>query len=472
VVTRVLAFVRRALALVAHAMRETGLVVGRGLAATAAAALGLTRVTVRHAWRATSALMRATLAFLSVARRARLALASSGAAGLLAAVHVMRTAGIAAARGLRVGTAASGRAAAVCARLVISGARVFAVRGFKALAAISLAALAIGRSSVRLAAGLAPVGARFGRSAASVGVVVVGWSLRMTGRGVVAATRAAVTAGSTAVLLAGRGLGLGADATGRLREVRVSRPVVIATIILACAWPGVRLARAWWPAIQQRFDTSREGPEALAPAGRASIAAGKLYIRSEPSGADVWLDGKLKGRTPLTVDDVRAGKRSVLLTGPAGSIRTDVHVRAGEAADVVVPIYSGWVAVFAPVELRILERGALVGTTASGRILISPGDHVLDLVSDQYGFAARRTAVVKPGEVTALNVEMPPVALEISAPDGSEVRLDGRLLGTAPLERQTAPPGTSVIVMRHPTLGERQQTATLTYRQTPNRVVF
>jgi hypothetical protein len=294
----------------------------------------------------------------------------------------------------------------------------------------------------------------------------------MTRRGGVVAVRAAGVAGSRAASLSSRGFYVGAEAIGRLRDVHVGRPVVMATVILACSWPGVRLARAWWPVIQQRFDRSSEQHESLPPTGRAPISAGTLRIRSEPSGAEVWLEGKLEGRTPLTLEGVEPGKRSMLLRGPAGSTRKDVHVRPGEATDVIVPIYSGWIAVFAPIELRILERGTLVGTTASGRMLIGPGEHVLDLVSEQYGFAVRRTAVVKPGEVTALNIELPPVPLEISAPAGSEVWLDGRLLGTAPLERQTAPPGTSVIVMRHPTLGERQQTATLTYRQTPNRAVF
>jgi hypothetical protein len=127
--------------------------------------------------------------------------------------------------------------------------------------------------------------------------------------------------------------------------------------------------------------------------------------------------------------------------------------------------------VFAPAELQILEAGVVVGTTESGRILVKPGDYVLDLVSERLGFRTTRTVEVKPGEVAVLNVELPPAPLEIVAPEGAELSIDGKSIGTAPLEAQSVAVGTCEVVMRHPVLGEQRQTTTVTYR-TPNRVVF
>jgi hypothetical protein len=198
---------------------------------------------------------------------------------------------------------------------------------------------------------------------------------------------------------------------------------------------------------------------------------GALRVQSEPTGAKVWLDGVLKGETPLALDSVKEGSHKLVLRAAAGSVRATVRVRAGETADMTVPIFSGWVAAFASAELQILEGGVFVGTTESGRILIRPGDHVLELVSEPLGFRTTRTVEVKPGEVTALNIELPAAPLEIVAPSGAELWIDGQPIGTAPLPSQSVAIGTREVVMRHPVLGEQRQTTAITYR-TPNRIVF
>jgi hypothetical protein len=178
-----------------------------------------------------------------------------------------------------------------------------------------------------------------------------------------------------------------------------------------------------------------------------------------------------KGETPLALDHLKPGTHAMVLRDAAGSVRTTVRVRAGETADVQVPIYSGWLAIFAPAELQVMEGSVVVGTTESGRILVRPGDYVLDLVSERLGFRTTRNIEVKPGEVAVLNIELPPAPLEIVAPPGSEILIDGKLIGTAPLETQSVAVGTCEVVMRHPVLGEQRHTTTVTYR-TPNRIVF
>jgi hypothetical protein len=137
----------------------------------------------------------------------------------------------------------------------------------------------------------------------------------------------------------------------------------------------------------------------------------------------------------------------------------------------LVPIYSGWLAVFARAELQILEGDVVVGTTESGRILVRPGDHALELVNTRLGFRTTRHIEVKPGEVAVLNIDLPPAPLEIVAPPGSEIWVDGQLIGTAPIQIQSVAVGTCEVVMRHQTLGERRQTTTVAYGPT-NRIVF
>ncbi len=199
--------------------------------------------------------------------------------------------------------------------------------------------------------------------------------------------------------------------------------------------------------------------------------AGRVRVVSQPEGAEVWLDGARQGKAPLTIDNVAAGGHTVLLRGASGSVQETIRVRAGETSDATIPIYSGWLAVFAPVELSIHEDGRVLGTTESGRLLVSPGAHVIEVASERYGFKTTLTVVVKPGAVAAVNVQMPALAVEIVAPPEAEIVVDGQTVGTAPLEPVMMAIGTHDVIMRHATLGERHQTIAVAYGS-PNRILF
>ena len=53
--------------------------------------------------------------------------------------------------------------------------------------------------------------------------------------------------------------------------------------------------------------------ERAAPAASAASGRGSLQILSRPSGAAVTLDGRVIGRTPLLISDVRTGRHDVRL---------------------------------------------------------------------------------------------------------------------------------------------------------------
>jgi len=92
-------------------------------------------------------------------------------------------------------------------------------------------------------------------------------------------------------------------------------------------------------------------------------------------------------------------------------------------------------------------------------------------VNDQIGYREPRTAEVAPGETVAINVELPPAMLEISAPPDTEVLIDGQVVGRTPTAPLAVAVGTREVTLRHPALGEQRHTASITYR-TPNRVLF
>ena len=209
----------------------------------------------------------------------------------------------------------------------------------------------------------------------------------------------------------------------------------------------------------------------LQPSGGATRGAGTLRLASEPAGAEVWLDGVLHGTAPLTIENVTEGSHTLVVREAGGSVRQIVRVKAGETVDATIAVRPGWLAVFAPVRLNVLEDGRVIGTTEGGRILTRPGEHTLEFVSEPIGFRETRNVEVKPGEVVALTIVLPTATLEIVAPADAEILIDGQLIGMTPLEPVAVAVGTREVLMRHPTLGEQRQMTTITYR-TPNRVVF
>jgi hypothetical protein len=214
------------------------------------------------------------------------------------------------------------------------------------------------------------------------------------------------------------------------------------------------------------------GNETLVQAAGADLkGVGSIRVSTDPDGAEVLVDGTLRGRAPLTVDSLAEGTHTILVRDGSGSVRRTVRVRPDETAEATLQIRPGWLAVFAPVKLEIFENGRSIGSTERGRILAPPGSHTIEVASEALGFRESRQVEIKPGEVVALTIQMPPATMEIVAPADSEILVDGKLIGQAPLGPVQVQVGTREITMRHQTLGERRQVISVTYAS-PARVVF
>ena len=116
------------------------------------------------------------------------------------------------------------------------------------------------------------------------------------------------------------------------------------------------------------------------------------------------VDGKERGFTPLTIADLTVGSHRVVIESRAGSVRRDVIIPADAEATLNEVIISGWIAVFAPIELQIYERTRRLGTTEDARIMVPPGHHELTLINTEHGYKETRGIDVNPGETTALNI--------------------------------------------------------------------
>jgi hypothetical protein len=202
---------------------------------------------------------------------------------------------------------------------------------------------------------------------------------------------------------------------------------------------------------------------------KAVAATGELQIRTEPSGARVLVDGQRRGTSPLTVDDLLPGVHMVTVEGQLGSVTQDVTVESGGVASLVVPLnapegvpVSGWIAVTAPVDVQLFEKGQLLGSSRSERIMASVGKHDLVILNDALGYRATRTVTVTAGQVSPVKVEPPKGSVSVNAVPWAEVSIDGERAGETPIGNLQLPIGPHEIVFHHPDLGDQRSTVTVT----------
>jgi serine/threonine protein kinase len=204
---------------------------------------------------------------------------------------------------------------------------------------------------------------------------------------------------------------------------------------------------------------------------KVAAATGQLQVRTEPSGAQVTIDGRVHGPSPATINNLTPGEHAVLVTGELGSVRQKVTIEAGATASLFVPLaapqgapVSGWISVDAPVDMQIFENGQLIGTSKSERTMVSAGRHEVEIVSEQLGFKAVRVLQVAAGKVTPVKLEMPKGTLAVNAVPWAEVWIDGERQGETPIGNVSLSIGPHDVVFRHPEFGERHVTAVVTLK--------
>ena len=200
-----------------------------------------------------------------------------------------------------------------------------------------------------------------------------------------------------------------------------------------------------------------------------AAAEGKLSIRTDPPGATVTIDGQRRGVSPLLIEGLMPGTHVVGLQNALSSVTEQVTIQAGATASLVVPLsapqgipVSGWVSVTSPVEMQLFEDGRLVGSSRSDRIMMSVGDHSLQLVNETLGYRVNRTLQVAPGRVTPMRLDPPKGTLALNASPWAEVWVDGDRVGDTPMGNISLQIGSHDVLFRHPELGEQRHTVTVT----------
>ena len=202
--------------------------------------------------------------------------------------------------------------------------------------------------------------------------------------------------------------------------------------------------------------------------------SGALAVDARGAGGDVWIDGVRAGTAPLTVPNLSPGPHVVQLRRALGTVERRSAVVAGAVTSLVFEAppaasVTGWIAVSLPFDVDVYEGATYVGSSRGERILVDAGRHTFDLVNEALLFRSQQTISVRPGQTAQLAVEVPGGALSVNAQPWANVTVDGRDLGETPLANISLPIGTHEVTLRHPTLGERREVATIRLG-TPNRM--
>lgn len=203
----------------------------------------------------------------------------------------------------------------------------------------------------------------------------------------------------------------------------------------------------------------------------ASGNTGRLDVSSDPPGAQVRVDGEVRGVTPLTIERIEPREHRVTVSRDGATIYRTVRVAPGATASVVatlaVPVATtgavgGFLSLAVPFEVQVFEGTQLIGSSRTDRLMLPTGRHDFELVNTSLQFRMPLSVTIEAGQVAAPVVALPNGTVSINALPWAEVFVDGRNVGTTPLANLSVPIGTHDVVWRHPQLGERRQTVTVT----------
>jgi len=246
--------------------------------------------------------------------------------------------------------------------------------------------------------------------------------------------------------------------------VPAARWIAIAGVVAAGGAALFVGGRKLWTAASTTIAsrTARAASPSSAANGRGNVPAvpktGTIHVVSTPSGARVLVDGKFRGSTPTSIEDVAPGKHEVAIESDAGSVRRSVAITAGQTAELDESIFSGWAVVIAPFEFVVSENGHTLSANERFEIMLSPGTHQLRITNRALSFDTVQRVEIKPGEAANIRITPPPSSLTVTASDPAEVWVDGVRFGDTPLSNAPVPLGTHQLQVKRAAGGERRFT--------------
>jgi hypothetical protein len=246
------------------------------------------------------------------------------------------------------------------------------------------------------------------------------------------------------------------------REQKRTFPWRLAAAAVVVIAVGIGAGRKYLPGNEPPQPAPVPSNEVVAAAKAAEAAekTGTVVLTTEPVGAHVLLDGKEMGDSPLTLENVPAGKHALMFVTASASVKRIIRVETGKTVSLDVAVFSGWIAVYSPIPLDISENGRAIGSSEQGRLMLSPGRHQLTLTNTELGYSTVQNVDIEPGEERPISVQ-PTGELSANASPWAEVWMNGKKVGETPVAGLMVPLGTHEILFKNPQFPERRVTVTV-----------
>ena len=165
-------------------------------------------------------------------------------------------------------------------------------------------------------------------------------------------------------------------------------------------------------------------------------AWGEKRFTSEPSGADLYIDDRLIGQTPLTTEVLETGTDLRLQLNGYKTYNQQITVKAGTSAEhppIKLIVSDGLLAVNStPSGANVTVDNQFIGTTPLEMAMAPFKKYRIELFLEGY-LKATRSARLEPEATTAVNVSLKPnigsIALTIS-PNDAQILVDNQVKGT------------------------------------------
>lgn len=172
---------------------------------------------------------------------------------------------------------------------------------------------------------------------------------------------------------------------------------------------------------------------------------GLVNVYSEPSGADVYIDGQLVGTTPLKEFNLTIGTHEVrIVKEDYQEYVTQVEISPGSTKSITATLKPNWGTVQVrsePSEAQVYVDNELVGTTPINDLKLKAGVHNIKIVKDGYKEFTKQVDV-RPGATVLVEAKLEPefgVLTIQTSPQGANVYIDNRYAGSAPITVELEP---------------------------------
>lgn len=170
-----------------------------------------------------------------------------------------------------------------------------------------------------------------------------------------------------------------------------------------------------------------------------------VRVTSEPTNADIWVDDKYKGKTPILVNLLRGQHQLKAARGDCFDTEKTIEVEPGEIKAISVDLERASMLRIdtKPSGAEVAVDGTKVGKAPIDGIKVKAGRHAI--VASYRGYSpAERTVHTEPGVGLEVDMELkekPAELLVETSPAGASISIDGQAFGNSPqkveLERGT-----------------------------------